>query len=422
MRNKFYHLLKEDFFNYYKTEFQLIPIKQQKRICLLLNNKYLLLLYRKLITFGKDAEKAWQFIKYKYPEDININLGENRIQLSRDEELMMLSQRKYNITKLINSDKNIYETYTNRFNITNDNFWNDFIERQKNYNTYIVGGYKPVKTDIQEKKEEERTINNLFEDLEKDKYYYDCYETNYLYHNENMKKDSDNLKDKIKLLNDYSMNKMKDINYFSYSSFCLNAYNNKRQIKNRFSKKNTNISVMNEINMKEDSIKIYISNSNYKNSHTKGELLNKIKKMEIEYNEKKDKENSSYNTMKAINEEIHHFYITSKFEPSRIPVESSINSYLNFIFLIKDLTLFQKLCHHSYEKTKRQDEKYSPQKREHNEQMMKLRVKYEYNNKEINSIFDNLKKKMQKNDLVYSEKVRNFFIKIGEKTIKGLNK
>jgi len=421
MRDKFYRLLKDDYFNYYKTEFQMLPIEQQKRICLLLNNKYLILLYRKLLSCGKDIETAWKFIKYKYPEEIDVNLGKNRIQLSRDEELIMLSQRKYNITKLINSDSNIDKDYSKRKNITNENFWNDFIERQRSNNTYIVGGYKPIKTEMVEKNEEEITTNNLFEYLEKDKYYYDNYETNYLYHNEKMKNDLDNLRDKIKLLNDYSINKMKDINYFSYSSLCLNAYTNKKPIKNKNNKRysNSSISILNDINMKEEKIEININNSKYKKKLTKEELLNRVKNMEIEYdNEKND--NNSYTTMKAINDENHKLYNLAKFEPSTIPVDNIINTCLIYIFLIKDLSLAQKWDSKSFDKFKKEEEKSLSPKRTNNEQMIKLKFKLECYNKEIRSLFETLKKKVrQKNDWGNHEQIMNFLIRLGEKTIEG---
>ena len=48
--NKILELLDGDYFDYYKTEFKLLPIEHQKRICLLLNNKYLYFLYQKLYS------------------------------------------------------------------------------------------------------------------------------------------------------------------------------------------------------------------------------------------------------------------------------------------------------------------------------------------------------------------------------------
>ena len=181
-----------------------------------MSTRYLRLLYRKIYSclYKHDIENTWNIIKCKYPNEIKINLGKNRIQLSRDEELMMLVERKYNITKLINSDNTIYKSYKNIKSIKDINFWDDFIKRQKGNNTYIVGGYKQCVWDIEDNGEEdkEKPINIIFEDLEKDKYFYDDYETNYLYHNENMKKEIEKNIPEIKLLNDYSMNKVKENN------------------------------------------------------------------------------------------------------------------------------------------------------------------------------------------------------------------
>ena len=419
LRDKFYNLLSNDYFNYYKTEFHMLPIEQQKRICLLLNNKYLIFLYKKLKYSSRDNETAWKFIKHIYPEAINVNLGKNRIQLSRDEELIMLSQKKYDINKLINSDSKISNSYKIRNNIKNDNFWSDFIERQKNHNTYIVGGYKPAYFGKEENKKEEITTNNIFENLEKDKYYYDCYETNYLYHNDSMKKDLENLRDKIKLLNDYSMNKMKDINYFSYSSLCLNAYNNKRSNKNKIYKKcsSLNTSNSNEI----DKVEINII-SNINNRLTKEELLNRIKNMEIEYDNDNEKEdNSCYNTMKAINDENFNMYNLAKFEPSTIPVENVITNYLNYIFFIKDISLYSFYQKYEYnqnmEKMKKLDGKISPQRRDD-----AIKNKIEYYKKEIMSLYEILKKRInQRKDGGNFEPIIHFLLRMAERTIEGLN-
>ena len=395
LRNKFYELLSNDEpFKFYKNEFQLLPIEQQKYICLLLTNKPLLELYRKLILINNDINNInteLNFIKYIHPEAITINLGKNRIQLSRDEELIMLSQRKYNTTKLLSSDSNIYESYINQGNGPGENFWKEFIEKQKANHTYIVGGYKPSicnidKKDKNEKKEEN---SNLFEDLEKDKYYYDCYETNYLYHSDNMKNEPGKTKDRIALLNDYSINKIKDINYFSYTSLCMNHYNKERNIKNIFRKKNTNLNCK----KMEEEIEINISNSNQKNRLKKEELLNKLKHMEIEHdNEKED--NSSYTTMKAINDENRYFYNYAKFKPSEIPIDNIITYLLQkFILIIKDLALEQQYCYRGYfEKPKKQEEKLSLQKKISNEQIIRQRL--DRYNKEIRNLYENLKKKI----------------------------
>lgn len=432
--NKFTELLQNDYFNFYKTEYEMLSIENQKRICLLLNNKYLFLLFRKLIACSCDIEKAWSIIKCKYPEQININLGKNKIQLSRDEELIMFAQRKYNITKLKYSDDNIYTNYQS--NLKSHNFWEEFIEKQRGNNTYLVGGYKNSvrynDNDNQDndKNEEEKPFNNLFEDLERDKYYYDCYETNYLYHNENMKKEQENLKDKIKLLNDYSINKMKNISYFSYSPLCINAFNKKGNNKYRNNKRYLNSS-LNEIKMQEDKIEINIDNQKSRNKLSKQELISKIQNMKNEY-KGEQKDNSCYSTMKAINEENYEIYNLSKFEPSRIPMDNYIISLINNTFMIKDLILSYKFENLILEKNKKQEEKSllsssskssssSPQKNIiYFEQLIKN--KKERYAREIKAIYENFKRKIkQKNDWGSLELIINFLLKNTEKSIEKAN-
>jgi allophanate hydrolase subunit 1 len=127
---------------------------------------------------------------------------------------------------------------------------------------------------IEEEKKE--TINIIFEDLEKDKYYYD----NYVYIDKEMKNHQEKLKDKIKLLNDYSIDKMKNVNYFSYSSLLINY---KKNMKNKNIKRvlESDISHINE-EKNEDIIDIEENiqyNNNNKSRLSKNELLNKISNM-----------------------------------------------------------------------------------------------------------------------------------------------
>ena len=114
-----------------------------------------------------------------------------------------------------------------------EEFWNNFYNNQKENKTYLVGGYNPSFQNNNDNDDmNEVNDNNLFEELEKDKYYYDNYETNYLYYDE--KEDINSIKATI---NNYSMNKMKEINYFSYSPRNINLYKNKIPNKPELSKK-----------------------------------------------------------------------------------------------------------------------------------------------------------------------------------------
>ena len=412
IKNKYMELLlSNDYYDYYKNEFQLLSTENQKRICLLLNNKYLNLLYRRIYSciYNHDIEIIWIIIKFRYPEFINVNLGKNKIQLSRDEELMMLVERKYNITKLINSDSNINKNYRDIKNIKDKNYWDNFIDRQKGNNTYIVGGYKQSVCDNDDNAEEdkEKPINVIFEDLEKDKYYYDNYETNYLYHNDSMKKEIERNIPEIKLLNDYSMNKVKENNYFSYSFHCLNAYNNKGPIKNR-SMRNINSSNINYGDMKVEKTE---NDQKCKKRLKKEQLLNIIKKMEIE-NDNQKKNNSFHTTMKKITKENHDKYELAKFDPSLLPLEKNLSLYINYTFLIKDLVSAYNITKSVlYYKLKKQEEKSSsssPIKRVNYD--LNMKNNYERFYKEIKSCYDLFKKKKQKDDLGRFEKIINFLL------------
>ena len=410
IRDRFYNILKyKDNFKYYKMEFQMLSTIQQNQICFLLNNKYLLQLYRKLLICNSDIDRNIKLIKFRYPEAININMWKNKIQLSRDEELIMLSQKKYNITKLINSDSNIYNSYKLEKNIKNENFWENFIESQIGNKTYIVGGYKPSACNYDNKidnEEEEKVKELLFDYLEKDKYYYDCYETNYLYYNDEMKNEQEKLKEKIKLLNNYSMNKIKENNYFLFSSIFMNCCSNnkKKSNKNKINRNNSNINK----HIKEEKMEIEID-LNYRNRLNKEELINKIKNMENEYdNDKKyNSINNYYSTMKKINEENYNIYNFAKYDTNIISVEKKINFFLNQIFLIKDLALGQKVEYTNY-KQKKAEEKSTPDKNMNRiEQVYNQKItKY---NKEIMNIYDNLKKKYE-NDQDGNKKLFEFLL------------
>ena len=417
--NKIIELLQNDYLDFYKTEFKLLPIEYQKRICLLLNNKYLSSLYKKLYSCSSDIDSIWNFIKSRYPQSLNINLGKNRIQLSRDEELIMFAQKKYNITKLISSDNNISKSYLTKSNLKSDKFWDDFINTQRGNNgTYLVGGYKPVICHSENDNNEEvknSTLNTIFEDLEKDKYYYDCYETNYLYHNDKMKKEQDNLKEKIKLLNDYSMNKMKNVNYISYPSICIY---NKKIMKNKNIKRisESNISFINgEKNEDKMDIEENIQNNNNKNRLSKEELLNKISNMKTEFENGKNgkKSKSAFDTMKAINDENYKFYNLMKFDPNRFPNNNIIYFAINYVFIIKDLLFAWKCEKHAYFKTRKLDDS-SPQK-------AYFKKKLDKYSKEIKSNYEILKKKIgQNNNPENLQQVIDFLIDNVEKAMRKI--
>jgi len=401
---KIHELLDSDYFDYYKTEFKLLPIEHQKRICFLLNNKYLYFLYQKLYNCNQDIDFIWEIIKYLYPQKINANLGKNMMQLSRDEELIMFAQNKYNITKLISSDDNIRKSYLIKNNLKCDNFWDDFINNQRgNNNTYLAGGYNPSicfmeNNNIEEEKK--KVINIIFDDLEKDKYYYDNYDTNYLYIDKEMKKHQEKLKDKITILNDYSIDKMKNVNYFSYPSLAINYNKKHMKINNNKKVLESNISHINEekngdIIDCEENIEY---NNNNKSRLSKNELLNKISNMKNEFkNEKKGK--SAFDTMKVINNENYKMANLAK-GICEIPNNKYINYIINYTFLIKDL-LYAFKCE--------KNEAFSSHIQNKNK-------KFENYSREIGNNLEFLKKKRNQNDKLENlSKVVDFLIDNAEK-------
>ena len=199
--------------------------------------------------------------------------------------------------------------------------------------------------------------SNLMEELEKDKYYYDNYETNYLYYDE--KDDINSIKATI---NNYSMNKMKEINYFSYSPISINLYKNKNNNKNRISKKNTNVSSNMNKNME---IETDYNKKEIKTNKrmSKTELKNKISQMKKEYEQRKDKKNNINNTTtKTLTEEADKvYYLTDKMNFLDNKADD-IKDIYDKLFLIRDLSFIFK--HENYSLEKMKDKLVSNSKRE----------------------------------------------------------
>lgn len=80
-------------FNSYIDEFRKMDIITKKKIIFLMKKEDILILFKKLSKIY-DPEKIFLYIKYLYPELININLASNKIQLSRDEELLIFEHLK----------------------------------------------------------------------------------------------------------------------------------------------------------------------------------------------------------------------------------------------------------------------------------------------------------------------------------------
>ena len=341
IRDKFVQLLKYDYFDIYKSEFQKLDIITQKKICFFMKNEDLFDIYKILSKIISIPEVIYRYLKYIHPEKIIINLGLNRIQLSRDEELIMsvnLSRKNFNINKLIASDidiSKIYHKQMENIKFNEKEFWTNFYNNQKENKTYLVGEYNPVIN--HENDNEEVDNNNLMEELEKDKYYYDTYETNFLYDN-NL--DDDYNSRLFKTINNYSMNKMKEINYFSYSPMNINIYNIRR-INNKLLMNKRNLSTSSNSNIKQN-MEIELDNSinekKKKKRLSKSELCDRISQMKKEYQDKKlNNNNMDDTTMKTIIGEKDRLYnLTNKINFTNNNSDDLKDIY-NKIFQIKDL-------------------------------------------------------------------------------------
>ena len=132
-----------------------------------MKNEDLFYLYKKLSKYLFNPEKIYKYLKSLHPERITINLGLNRIQLSRDEELIMsinLSKKKFNVEKLVSADIDISKTYhqsMEKKGYKSEEFWNEFYNQQKENKTYLVGEYNPIIN--HEDDNEEINNNNLME-------------------------------------------------------------------------------------------------------------------------------------------------------------------------------------------------------------------------------------------------------------------
>ena len=332
------------FFEFYSTELSKMDEVTKKKICFLMKNKDLLILYLRLSKIY-DPETIFQYIRNIRPEKIDINLGENRIQLSRDEELLIqfhFYNKIFNMNKLILSDidmlneKKLYYKDKIKDGFQPEEFWNNFYSDQKENKTYIIGKYKPIYS--HDENNFEINDNNLFEELEKNKYYYDNYETNYL-----LKENENDIKTDIKtLLNNYSINKMKEINYFSYTPQNLNIY------------KSINISKSPKMNLLSQDMEVeyyYENKDKNRKRIPKSELYKKISKMRKEYKQNTiiDKNNKNNTTIKAINEEVNKIYYLSN------TLDKSSESFMDLyekINLIRELSIICDMENNIYQKNK----------------------------------------------------------------------
>ena len=330
IRDKYKNLLNDDIFPYYKNELKSLPIQTQKKISLILNNKYLSKLFFQLYSprFTNNLDKIWNYLRNRYPEFMQINLYTNKIQLSRDEELLTYAKNTYNINRLLSADDTIKNSYiSSKKNFDNENYWEEYIEKQRGEKNYLFGGYKEIINNNNDNDNKNKNSTKLMEDLEKDKYYFDPYETNYLYHytslskmNE-MKTKQEYAKNLISLLNNYSINKINGVHFFAAQtekfSFDKNNYNNESQNK--------------------------VDNVLFNKGKKTNNIMNKLNDMKKEYeNSKQDEDNSYKDTMIQIKNEnykIYLQYICFRQIEKKIS-KMHIEEILEEVQLIKDLICF----------------------------------------------------------------------------------
>ena len=400
--------IKYDYINLSKSDFRKMNTQNKKKIIFFMKNKDLLILYRHLSKFY-EPEKILLYIKYMHPERLNISFGLNRIQLSRDEELIIsyqLFKQKININILISSDINIYRQYyeaLEKEDFKPEEFWTKFYNAQQDNKTYLVGDYNSIGLNTNYNKDV--TDYNLLEELEKDKYYYDTYETNYVYYEEEY--------DKKSTINNYSINKMKEINYFSYSPQSINLYSSiKNSLKNKQPKKNSippikssqspteKMEIEKDVNKNENKI-------NKPKRISKAELINRISQMKQDYDQTKNTKNkNNKTTIKAITEEVDKIYnLANVMNALNNSVDERLKGIYKNILIIRDLSLIYKREFYDYEKTK---EKLTPdKKREKSSQIQHIK-------NEMNNIISQIKK----NEGQYEQKpLINFLIKYAEYNI-----
>ena len=400
IRDKYMKLLKGDIFPYYKTELKSLPIQTQKIISLLLKNKYLLKLFFHLFqNVTTSLDKIWNRLRNMYPQFMILSLSTNKIQLSRDEELLMFAKNTYNINKLLSADDAIKNAYiSSNKNFENESYWEEYIEKQSCEKNYILGGYKEINNNgFQKNDKDSKNKKNvkLIEDIEKDKYYFDPYETNYLYHytpNLSAMKEMDRNKQEyaknlISLLNNYSINKINDMHFFSTRKGYL--YN-----------ENTN----NEAENKRDNI---LCNKGKKATN----IMKKLYEMKNEYENSKLQEDNSYkDTMIKIkneNYERYEQYVYFKQNEKKLN-KLHTEEILEEVQLIKDLIYFlYKELFSILDIMKYRDKIKDKEKKFWEIQIKKSRRIIEEGKKHIEKLIRTLKQKSEDSLETYNRLIKN---------------
>jgi len=321
-----YEVLTRKYEDFLEHQYKNLSFINQRRITLLLTDNYLKKLFNK-ISNKKTSNQIkilklddfWNFIKKKYPNKLLFSLIDNKIQSSRADELeLKISPIKFNFY----IKKRILDNYSGvkiifedgiTMNQSEDKFWFNFLKRQYQNGSEVIGGMGKIFFTDEEKenikKKENENLNNrrnnhkiniskIYENVEYHMNYIDHYERNCLLLTE--KDLSTSIKDSEitneNIINDYSIRKLEDIYYVPKIHYpkIYQDIPNKNSLRNLKKKENNKI----EINNNEDITMI-------NESEIKPKFNNILERLQIMENSQKELSESSYfTTFKRINKQL----------------------------------------------------------------------------------------------------------------------
>ncbi len=320
-----YEVLTRKYEDFLEHQYKNLSLINQRRITLLLTDNYLKKLFNKISNKKTNQieilklDDFWNFIKKKYPNKLLFSLIDNKIQSSRTDELeLKIFPIKFNfyIKKRILDNysgvKKIFEDGIT-MNQSENKFWNNFLKRQYQNGSEVIGGMGKIFFTDEEKenikKKENENLNNrrsnhkiniskIYENVEYHMNYIDHYERNCLLLTE--KDLSANIKDSEStnenIINDYSIRKLENINYVPKIHYpkIYQDIPNKNSLKNLKKKENNKI----EIDKNDDITMI-------NESEIKPKFNNILERLQnMENNQKEPSENSYFITFKKINQQL----------------------------------------------------------------------------------------------------------------------
>ena len=359
---KIHEVLTKKYEDILEDQYKNLSLINQRRITLLLTDNYLKKLFNKISNKKTSQieilklDDFWSFVKKKYPNKLLFSLIDNKIQSSRVDELELKTfPIKFNFfikKRLLDNYsgvKIIFEDGITK-NQSEDKFWNNFLKRQYQNGTEVIGGMGKIfftdeEKEIIKKKENENlnnrrsshkiNISKIYENVEYHMNYIDQYERNCLLLTEkdfsaNIK-DSENTNENI--INDYSIRKLENINYVPKIHY--------PKIYQDIPKKNSLINLK-----KKENNKIEIDNNDdditmINESEIKPKFNNILERLQnMEKNQKEPSESSYFKTFIKINKQLKinaekkYAYSISEHELSKFEkIDRKINLYRDLKFL-----------------------------------------------------------------------------------------